>query len=191
MRVCVRVCVCVCVRTCALAPTWHVAHKTRKNAEKPGRTVGGCLPWSTHSYSKSLPALPQHRFLPCFPLCVQVVDAFRALRANGVDVVTLGQYMRPTKKHMAVADYITPDAFAVYQVLPLVPFLLTAVRARAKHPAQCAQAVPPCSTLSAQRIWCARACFGGLSGLPGSSSGAPTGRSGTRAGFEQGPTTCP
>ena len=36
-------------------------------------------------------------------------------RANGVDVVTLGQYMRPTKKHMAVAEYVTPDAFAAYQ----------------------------------------------------------------------------
>jgi lipoic acid synthetase len=32
-----------------------------------------------------------------------------------VDVVTLGQYMRPTKKHMAVAEYVTPQAFAAYQ----------------------------------------------------------------------------
>ncbi|KAF5840634.1 hypothetical protein DUNSADRAFT_16148 [Dunaliella salina] len=47
----------------------------------------------------------------------EVVDAFRQLRANDVDVVTLGQYMRPTKKHMAVEDYVTPEAFAVYQAL--------------------------------------------------------------------------
>ena len=33
----------------------------------------------------------------------------------GVDVVTLGQYMRPTKRHMAVAEYVTPEAFARYQ----------------------------------------------------------------------------
>lgn len=35
--------------------------------------------------------------------------------AAGVDVVTLGQYMRPTKRHMAVAEYVTPEAFAMYQ----------------------------------------------------------------------------
>ena len=45
----------------------------------------------------------------------EVVDALRLLREAGVDVVTLGQYMRPTKKHMAVSDYVTPEAFAGYQ----------------------------------------------------------------------------
>ena len=29
--------------------------------------------------------------------------------------MTLGQYMRPTKRHMAVAEYVTPEAFARYQ----------------------------------------------------------------------------
>ena len=29
--------------------------------------------------------------------------------------MTLGQYMRPTKRHMAVAEYVTPEAFATYQ----------------------------------------------------------------------------
>lgn len=33
----------------------------------------------------------------------------------GVDVVTLGQYMRPTKRHMAVAEYVTPEAFAGFE----------------------------------------------------------------------------
>ncbi len=33
----------------------------------------------------------------------------------GVDVVTLGQYMRPTKRHMAVAEYVTPEAFKAFQ----------------------------------------------------------------------------
>ncbi|KAG2426158.1 hypothetical protein HXX76_013139 [Chlamydomonas incerta] len=45
----------------------------------------------------------------------EVVATMKALRANGVDVVTLGQYMRPTKKHMAVAEFVTPEAFAAYQ----------------------------------------------------------------------------
>nr|B6K4J2.1 RecName: Full=Lipoyl synthase, mitochondrial; AltName: Full=Lipoate synthase; Short=LS; Short=Lip-syn; AltName: Full=Lipoic acid synthase; Flags: Precursor [Schizosaccharomyces japonicus yFS275] len=33
------------------------------------------------------------------------------LRKNEVDVVTFGQYMRPTKRHMKVQAYITPDKF--------------------------------------------------------------------------------
>ncbi|MEW5315960.1 MAG: hypothetical protein WDW38_007354 [Sanguina aurantia] len=35
----------------------------------------------------------------------------------GVDVVTLGQYMRPTKKHMAVSEFVTPEAFSTYQAI--------------------------------------------------------------------------
>jgi lipoic acid synthetase len=45
----------------------------------------------------------------------EVVATMRALREAGVDVVTLGQYMRPTKKHMAVSEYVTPEAFEAYQ----------------------------------------------------------------------------
>jgi lipoic acid synthetase len=46
---------------------------------------------------------------------VQVIEAFKLLRDSGVDVVTLGQYMRPTKKHMAVSEFVTPAAFEAYQ----------------------------------------------------------------------------
>jgi lipoic acid synthetase len=45
----------------------------------------------------------------------EVLETMKTLRENGVDVVTLGQYMRPTKRHMAVAEYVTPEAFAMYQ----------------------------------------------------------------------------
>lgn len=45
----------------------------------------------------------------------EVVEALTLLRGAGVDVVTLGQYMRPTKKHMPVSDYVTPEAFEAYQ----------------------------------------------------------------------------
>lgn len=37
--------------------------------------------------------------------------------ASGVDVVTLGQYMRPTKRHMPVSEYVTPEAFKEFQLL--------------------------------------------------------------------------
>ena len=30
-------------------------------------------------------------------------------------MVTLGQYMRPTKRHMPVSEYVTPESFAAYQ----------------------------------------------------------------------------
>ena len=38
----------------------------------------------------------------------------RDLRAAGVDVLTLGQYLRPTDHHLAVVDYITPQKFDEY-----------------------------------------------------------------------------
>ncbi|KAI7838168.1 hypothetical protein COHA_008016 [Chlorella ohadii] len=45
----------------------------------------------------------------------EVVQALKTLRAHGVDVVTLGQYMQPTKRHMAVSEYVTPEAFKAYE----------------------------------------------------------------------------
>lgn len=53
--------------------------------------------------------------LGCGEAPEEVVSALQALRDASVDVVTLGQYMRPTKKHMPVSEYVTPDAFAAYQ----------------------------------------------------------------------------
>ena len=45
----------------------------------------------------------------------EVREALQLLRGAGVDVVTLGQYMRPTKGHMPVSEYVTPEAFAGWQ----------------------------------------------------------------------------
>jgi len=44
-----------------------------------------------------------------------ILGAMKKLREAGVDVITFGQYMRPTKKHMEVAEYVTPEAFAKWQ----------------------------------------------------------------------------
>ncbi|KAH9857923.1 lipoic acid synthase [Lenzites betulinus] len=41
----------------------------------------------------------------------QVMDALRELRKVDVDVVTFGQYMRPTKRHMKVERYVEPAEF--------------------------------------------------------------------------------
>ena len=37
------------------------------------------------------------------------------LRAIDVDVVTFGQYMRPTKRHMKVEEYVTPEKFEMWR----------------------------------------------------------------------------
>ena len=41
----------------------------------------------------------------------EVVDALGSLRGAGVDFLTLGQYLRPTKKHAPVREYVTPERF--------------------------------------------------------------------------------
>jgi lipoic acid synthetase len=46
----------------------------------------------------------------------EVSETLRDLRDAGVDIVTLGQYLRPTPKHAPVARYVTPDEFAAYEV---------------------------------------------------------------------------
>ncbi|KAB5589303.1 Lipoic acid synthase [Ceratobasidium theobromae] len=45
----------------------------------------------------------------------QVADTLKALRANSVDVVTFGQYMRPTKRHMKVSRYVEPAEFDMWK----------------------------------------------------------------------------
>jgi len=49
------------------------------------------------------------------------------IRAAGVDVVTLGQYMRPTKHHLPVERFVTPDEFNHYRELALSKGFLEAV----------------------------------------------------------------
>ncbi len=45
----------------------------------------------------------------------EVEETLADLRAAGVDIVTLGQYLRPTPKHAQVARYVTPEEFADYK----------------------------------------------------------------------------
>ena len=41
----------------------------------------------------------------------EVVETMRDLRANGVDVVTIGQYLRPSPKHATIDRWVHPDEF--------------------------------------------------------------------------------
>lgn len=45
----------------------------------------------------------------------EVFEAMDDLVANGLDILTLGQYLQPTKMHIEVAEYIHPDRFAFYK----------------------------------------------------------------------------
>lgn len=47
----------------------------------------------------------------------EVAKAMDDLLANGCDVLTLGQYLQPTKMHLEVAEYITPEQFTFYKTL--------------------------------------------------------------------------
>lgn len=41
----------------------------------------------------------------------QLKETFRDLRRVGVDVLTLGQYLRPSSKHLPVVEFVTPERF--------------------------------------------------------------------------------
>ena len=45
----------------------------------------------------------------------EVVETMRDLRDAGVDVVTVGQYLRPTPKHHEVTRFVEPATFAAYE----------------------------------------------------------------------------
>jgi lipoic acid synthetase len=45
----------------------------------------------------------------------EVLKAIDDLVENGLDILTLGQYLQPTKMHHEVIDFIHPDTFAMYR----------------------------------------------------------------------------
>ncbi|MCP5531677.1 MAG: lipoyl synthase [Akkermansiaceae bacterium] len=49
----------------------------------------------------------------------EVIRAMDDLRTHDVTVLTLGQYLRPTPKHLPVVEYITPEAFEEYKAIAL------------------------------------------------------------------------
>jgi lipoic acid synthetase len=45
----------------------------------------------------------------------EIMQTMDDLRTANVDILTLGQYLRPTPNHLAVERYVTPDEFDVYR----------------------------------------------------------------------------
>jgi lipoic acid synthetase len=42
----------------------------------------------------------------------EIEEAMEAARAAGVDIFTMGQYLQPTKRHLSVVEFVTPEKFA-------------------------------------------------------------------------------
>jgi lipoic acid synthetase len=76
------------------------------------------------SYNKALWLLRRAKELAVYPVLIksgiivglgetndEVVETMRDLRANGVDVVTIGQYLQPSAKHAKIDRWVHPDEF--------------------------------------------------------------------------------
>lgn len=50
---------------------------------------------------------------------VEVLETMNDLLNAGVHILTIGQYLQPTKEHLPVQDFIHPDVFAEYKVTGL------------------------------------------------------------------------
>jgi lipoic acid synthetase len=49
----------------------------------------------------------------------EVLETMEDLRSVQVDILTLGQYLQPTPKHLPVQEFITPEQFAKYREIGL------------------------------------------------------------------------
>ena len=47
----------------------------------------------------------------------QVINVLKDLRSHKVDMLTLGQYLQPSRHHLAVEEYITPNQFEEYKTI--------------------------------------------------------------------------
>jgi lipoyl synthase len=54
----------------------------------------------------------------------EVYQTMDDLVAHGCDILTIGQYLQPTKMHIAVAEFVHPDVFAHYKEVGLAKGLL-------------------------------------------------------------------
>ncbi len=47
----------------------------------------------------------------------EILETMEDLRSVDCDVVTLGQYLQPSAKHLPIAEFITPEKFAEYKII--------------------------------------------------------------------------
>ena len=49
----------------------------------------------------------------------EVIQTMKDLREVGVEIMTIGQYLQPTKKHLPIVEYVHPDKFAEFKKIGL------------------------------------------------------------------------
>ena len=49
----------------------------------------------------------------------EVIETMHDLRSVGVSILTIGQYLQPSKKHLSVVEFITPEQFTKYKEIGL------------------------------------------------------------------------
>lgn len=49
----------------------------------------------------------------------EILEAMDDLRQSGVSIMTIGQYLQPTKNHLPVVEFVTPEVFAEYKSIGL------------------------------------------------------------------------
>ena len=47
----------------------------------------------------------------------EVMQVMDDMRSAGIDFLTIGQYLQPTRKHAAIDRYVTPEEFATYETI--------------------------------------------------------------------------
>src|SRR5205814_3902735 len=92
-------------------------------------TVRRLTPWvrSRATYDRSLSVLGKVKCMSRSPIYTksglmlglgeteeELFTAFGDLRQAGCDILTLGQYLQPTLKHLPVVEFVTPERFAAY-----------------------------------------------------------------------------
>ncbi|MGE4541466.1 MAG: lipoyl synthase [Bacteroidales bacterium] len=45
----------------------------------------------------------------------EVLETMRDIRATGATVMTIGQYLQPTRNHLPVKEFVTPEVFKMYE----------------------------------------------------------------------------
>ncbi len=59
----------------------------------------------------------------------EVMQVMDDMRSAGVDFITIGQYLQPTRKHAAIDRFVTPEEFAAYETIARAKgFLMVSVQ---------------------------------------------------------------
>jgi lipoic acid synthetase len=103
-----------------LAERPHVFNHNIETVRRLHRRMRG----AKASYDKALWLLERAKVLADYPVLTksgiivglgetndEVVDTMRDLRAHGVDVVTIGQYLQPSSRHATIDRWVHPDEF--------------------------------------------------------------------------------